>query len=208
MFTRECIESASIWYFRTNPEFEWSEVLSKSRWKRIVETFLRWLRNGGGLKRLSKYRSKFVNDLAENRIKWTKEKRVQANSRSVSWEVVEGVLRWIVDVAHNRVQFRGIDEMIYVKWWTVFVRLLFLRLPRPNYLQYSEWHFFKRSIVIFDEWIPKRRINFLSSEMGIICMCKIVQKYSIYYQHIILKSKKSEVPSFSACHLCFSSACF
>lgn len=68
MFTRECIESASIWYFQTNPEFEWSEVLSKSRWKRIVETFVRWLRNGGDLKRLSKYRSKFVNDLAELRI--------------------------------------------------------------------------------------------------------------------------------------------
>lgn len=33
-----------------------------------METFVRWLRNGGGLKRLSKYRSKFVNDLAELRI--------------------------------------------------------------------------------------------------------------------------------------------
>lgn len=68
MFTRKCIESASIWYFRTNPEFEWSEALSKSRWKRIVETFVRWLRNGGGLKRLSKYRLKFVNDLAQLQI--------------------------------------------------------------------------------------------------------------------------------------------
>lgn len=44
--------------------------------------------------------------------------------------------------------------------------------------------------------------------MGIIRMCKIIQKYSIYYLHIILKLKESKVPSFSACHLCFSSANF
>ena len=30
----------------------------------------------------------------------------------------------IVNVAHNRMQFRGIDEMIYVKWWTVCTTLL------------------------------------------------------------------------------------